>query len=498
MALYSIQVEKHVLGGLIQHPDSICDVDRFLSERDFVAEPHNVIYSCLRTAYLNKERIDKVLLAQKIKNLGISFKDDVNIFDYIEAISFSSISPQATIMACRELCKLRALRDIEGVCEAMKGHVNKSANQELDTTISEVDAMYGERMNAFDMEHEPELLFDGIHEMVEERGNNPIEEVGLATPYPEFNRLYGGFRRKNLYIVASRAKSGKTTWLDETCAEMGRIHDIPVLILDTEMSTEEIKYRMAASRSRVGLWHLKTGNWRRNEDAVDKVRNTLPSIKSNYGKVYHMAVGNMTINKIAALCRRWYLKVVGRGNDCLFVYDYLKIVDPADSRNRQEYQEMGDRVDFLKKLAEELDAPLLTACQNNREGVVGARDVADIVDDERSIGLSDRITHFASGVWILRRRVPEEVTLDTPESGTHKFIEVVVREQGRDAAGHMDFIQRRFPDGKTRYVKNFINFDIINFSVAERGSLRDTIQRQNSQFLVRDDRPANAVQEATI
>ncbi len=485
MALYSIQVEKHVLCGLIRNPDLIAEVDRFVTERDFVAEPHGVIYSCLRSAYLNREKVDKVLLAQRITNLGISFKDDINIFDYIDAISFTHVTNEATIKACSELVKLRALRDIDGTCDDMKKAVERSTNEPLDNTIAEIDALYGKQMSSFSMENEPTLLFDGINEMVEEKGNNPVDEVGLATPYAEFNRLYGGLRNKNLYIVASRAKSGKTTFLDETCSEMSKMHDVPVLILDTEMSTDEVKWRMGSSRSRVGLWHLKTGNWRKNDSNIDKVRKTIPKLKSEYNKVYHMSVGNMSIEKIASLCRRWYCKIVGRGNKCLICYDYIKMVD-AEGGNRKEYQEMGDKVDFVKKLAEELDCPIITAVQSNRDGVTGARDASEIVDDERSIGMSDRVTWYASGVWILRRRTPDEIALDTPESGTHKLIEVVVREQGREAAGHQDFILRRFPDGKTKYVKNFINLDLTNFRVEERGSLRDTIARQNSMFLVQD------------
>lgn len=485
MALFSIQVEKHVLCGLIRNANIISEVDRFLSEKDFVAEPHGVIYSCVRSCFLNNEKIDKVLLAQKISALGISFKEDINIFDYIEAISFNEVTTEATIKACTELVKLRALRDINKTCDEMKRMIDKSIDKPLDSTISELDGHYANRMNSFEIENEPELLFDKIYDMAEEKGNNPVEEVGLATPYPEFNRLYGGLRRKNLYIIASRAKSGKTTFLDETCAEMSKMHNIPVLILDTEMSTDEVRWRVGSSRSGIGLWHLKTGNWRRNDASVKKVRTVMPELDKTYSKVYHMSVGNMSKEKIASLARRWYLKVVGRGNDCLICYDYIKMVE-AESNNRKEHQEMGDKVDFVKKLAEELDCPILTAVQSNRDGVTGARDVSEIVDDERSIGMSDRVTWYASGVWILRRRTPDEIALDTPESGTHKLIEVVVREQGREAAGHQDFILRRFPDGKTKYVKNFINFDLSSFRVEERGSLRDTISRQNSSFLVED------------
>jgi replicative DNA helicase len=491
MALYSLQVEKHVIGGLIQNPDVLADVERFLSERDFVAQPHNVIYSCLRSAFLNREKLDKVLLAQRIKNLGISFKEDLNIFDYIESISFAPITPPATIKACKELIKLRALREIEFTCEEMKDMVNKSINQALETTIAEVDAVYAKRMNSFEIENEPSKLFDEVHEKVEETGNNPVHEVGLETPYPEFNRLYGGLRNKNLYIIASRAKSGKTTFLNELCSEISRMHRIPVLILDTEMSSKEIQFRVAAAKSGVGLWYLETGNWRKSQDMIDKVRSTLPNVKDNY-QVYHMAIGNKKIEEVASICRRWYLKVVGRGNKCLICYDYIKMIDKL-SGNQQEYQLMGDKVDMIKKLSEELDCPIVTAVQSNRQGITTNRDSSTLIDDESQIGVSDRITWYASAVWILRRRTPDEIALDTPESGTHKLIEAVVRFQGRDAAGHLDYMLRRFPDGKTRYVKNFVNFNVINFAVEERGSLRDSINRQNSQFRI-EDRPNGQVE----
>lgn len=494
MPLQSLQVEKHAIGGLIQNQDAIAEIEGFVSEKDFVAQPHSTIFSCIVSSYLKKEKIDKVLLAQTIKNLGISFKDNINIFDYIESISFAPITKDATIRACKELVKYRVLRDIEGTLGEMKDTVNKDMNKDLTSIISAIDAAYGKRMNSFGSDDEPKPLFEGFYDDVEERGNNPKEELGLATPFPEFNRLYGGFRRQGLYIFAARAKAGKSTFLAEMGCEMSKMHDIPVLILDTEMSTEEVKYRSGAAKSDVPLWYLKTGNWRKNPDYVHKTRSKTKGLYAMYPKVYHMAVGNKSIEEIASICRRWYLRVVGRGNDCLIIYDYVKMVG-NDERQRKEYQEMGDKIDFMKKLAEELDCPILTACQNNRDGVVGGRDPADIADDERSIGISDRVTHFASGVWIFRRRFPEEVVMDTPESGTHKLIEVVVREQGRDAAGHQDLIRRTFPDGKVKYVKNFLNFEVRNFKVEERGSLLDTIQRQNAQFLVSDP---NAPREETL
>jgi len=178
------------------------------------------------------EKVDKVLLTQKITGLGISFKDKVNIFDYIEAISFTNITPEATIKACQELAKLRALRDVHKTCAQIQVHLEKSLNQELTTTIAEIDSIYGQKIATFEVEDEPDDLFSDIYEMVEELGNNPINETGLLTPYEEFNRLYGGCRGGNIYAIAARAGQGKTTWLDHLACEVSRINNVPALILD--------------------------------------------------------------------------------------------------------------------------------------------------------------------------------------------------------------------------------------------------------------------------
>lgn len=485
MALHSLQVEKHALGGLIQNPLVIADVERFLSEKDFVAEPHNVIYSCLKSKFLKNEKIDKVLLAQQIKNLGISFKDDINIFDYIDAIAFAPITNDATIKACQELVKLRALREVDETCEKIKAHINKSVNQDLHTTISQVDVIYGNKMDSFDTEQEPEELFSDIYNIIEELGNNPDEEIGFKTPYPEFNRLYGGLRGGNVYAIASRPGQGKTTWLNHLGCETGRINNVPVLILDTEMMTKEIKLRTAAAFSGVPLWYLETGNWRKNSDMVEKVRGSLKNISKNY-KTYHYHVGNKPVDEVCSIIRRWYLSVVGRGKPAIVIYDYLKLTGEKVAQNWAEYQALGEKVDKFKRICLEFNFPFLTAIQLNRSGENSGRDSSNVVDDGAAVAISDRLSWFATYLAIFRRKTFDEIMLDTQESGTHKLIELKARYQGKEAAGHQDLVLRKFPDGKQRYIRNYINFEVKNFLVEEKGSLKDAISRQNSQFLVED------------
>ena len=119
-SIYSIQVEKHVLGGLIKIPNSFADVERFISEKDFVNDVHQTVFRVLREVILERGTVDSVILAEKIKNLGISFIDDLNIYEYLEAISFSQITHKATIEASQELAKLTVRRELYHLGDRVK------------------------------------------------------------------------------------------------------------------------------------------------------------------------------------------------------------------------------------------------------------------------------------------------------------------------------------------------------------------------------------------
>ena len=69
MEIYSLKIEKHVLSGLIKHPDLFAEVERFVSEKDFYNDVHRTIFCVIRSILLNGGKLDKVLLAEKIKNL---------------------------------------------------------------------------------------------------------------------------------------------------------------------------------------------------------------------------------------------------------------------------------------------------------------------------------------------------------------------------------------------------------------------------------------------
>ena len=484
-SIYSIKIEKHVLGGLIKEPKIFADVERFVTEKDFINEVHQTIFCVLRNSFINNETVDPVVLAEKIKNIGISFKDDVNIYDYIEAISFNTINEKGVIEACKELKKLTVRRNLYHKCDEIKKFLKDNGEKPVDEIVSTVDSLYGDLIKDFEsLEKDPENLYENILELIESTGENPKEDFGFSTPYEEFNRLYGGLRPQNLYAIVSRPGQGKSTWIMDICRKTAKKHKVKTLILDTEMSSGDVKFRIASAESGVSLWHLETGNWRKNPELIEKVRDSYKSIKDQC--VYHYSVGNTNIDQICSFVRRWYYSNVGRGNPFILGYDYVKLTGEKVGNNWAEHQAIGDKIDKLKKLSEELNCPIITAMQMNRSGESFNKKAEFVTDDSSAIALSDRLQWFASFVAIFRRKTVDEIAEDGADFGTHKLIPLKTRFQGKDAAGHHDLVKRVMSDGTTRFMNNFLNFNVKNFNAMEIGSLHDIVNKAKDQHSLDD------------
>ena len=90
------------------------------------------IYNVIKSTLSKGEEIDKVIVAQKIKNLGISFKDDINIYDYLESISFTSINVKGLMESAQELAKLTVRRNVYHKCDEIKKYLKENGEKNID------------------------------------------------------------------------------------------------------------------------------------------------------------------------------------------------------------------------------------------------------------------------------------------------------------------------------------------------------------------------------
>jgi replicative DNA helicase len=468
----SLDLEKQLVAGLIQYPDVYTDFGHFLNERDFTSDVLRTIFCVIRKYVSESKTLDKIIVGQDIKNSAISFEDNIDIFDFLNALSLIQIKKETIVDLAKELKKYTIARQLDENARKVQKEIRSNISNTVQEIINEVDKINNHDIDLFYVEDKPIDIYDRIEDYILEKGKNPVEETGLKTPHEMFNQYFGGLKTKNVYCFASRAGAGKSTFLTDLSRKTQLLNPnekVKVLYLDTEMPTEDEMIRFAAAISGVPYWYLDTGNFAKNEDLYKKVTETLKDLKKHRGTFHHKYVANKPVEEIISIIKRWYYKECGRGHPCIVVYDYLKLTGERISNDWKEYQAVGEKVNLLKECMSFVNGVLLTAIQINRGGVTTNK--RDVTDDESVISISDRVSWFATYLGIFRRKILEEIAEEGSEYGTHKLITLKARYQGRDSQGHHDFI-RVEQEGRVRYKLNCLFYNVDNFNVTECGDLR--------------------------
>ena len=488
--VYSYELEQHLLAGLIKHPESYPLVASFITDKDFFDKNsivNKTIFCVLRQSLEASEILDEVLLSQRVQSLGISFEDNINIADYIKALSMRQISKDGVLKAAKELKKITVRREIhDASIDVAKNMKSISSASTYDQIVSEADKIYNEKINLYEIgSNNPENLFEEMEEFIEGRGNNPIDEFGLMGPHPRINELYGSLLRPgNITVVVARAGVGKTQFCMDFCTKVSAINNnTPILHFDNgEMSKEELIVRQCSALSGVPMHLLETGRWRQaGEEVVNKVRQTWKKIK-NFQFFYYNVAGH-SIDSMLNIIRRFYYSEVGRGNRMILSFDYIKTTYERQN-GASSWETVGRMVDKFKQLIQkELcfngspAVAMLTSVQSNRLGITNNRSSDNVIDDESVVSLSDQITQFCSHLLLLRQKTMDEIQNEPEGFGTHKLICLKYRWLGKDVHRALQPIE--MPDGSKR--KNYINLHVENFSIEERGDLEDLVGHLNSE-----------------
>ena len=495
--IHSLELEQHLLGGLIKYPHKYAEIENFIDEDDFCADDvdtNRTIFLAFKQCIDKGDSVDHVVLTQRILSYKISFPQNVNISSYIQSLMMRAVSPTQVIQHAQELKKITIRRTIYKAAQsAAKKVKDMPSSCSFEEIIEAADEAFNSKINLFDNGPEkPVNIYDELPDFVEERGNNPIEEFGMSGPHKRLQELYGSLLRPgNITVFVARSGVGKTRFTLDFCTKVSERYNVPILHFDNgEMSKEEIITRQASAMTGVPHYYIETGLWRRkDEETVNKVRAALEKIKKQNAKLYYFNVGGYTVDKMIATLRRFYYSEVGRGNPMIFSFDYIKTANQTDGKS--EWQTVGEMVDKFKRTIQkdilkdgEPIIPMITSVQSNRTGVVNNRRANDIVDDESIVSLSDRITQFCSHMFILRKKTIDERE-EEPDFGTHKLINVKARHMGKNFNRAMELI--RMPDDSLK--PNVIHLQMDSFTAEEVGDQLDLVNALAAQANLEENEP---------
>lgn len=474
--IHDLDLERYVLSGILRNPESFADIDGYISDADFVNNLHKTVFNIARQTLRQKETLEIALISQKIQNLSLSFDDKIPvIYDYLSELTMIQIPAKSVKDVADELKLVTVRREISQVCSKIQQEMqraNKVPSPEGLLKIS--DQLYNDKISIWDSGiNSPANINDGLEEFLFNRGNST--DMAYNMPHTLTHKMYGSLLRPaNISVICARAGAGKTTFITDLSYKASEMNEhCPILHMDAgEMLKEELQLRMIASLSGVPLHFIETGRYKSIPAMLAPVKAAILKIKKI--PMHYFNVGGLSTEQILTILKRFYLAKVGRGNKLIFTYDYLKSSAEKANANVQEYQAMGNMVTKFKDcISSEVIIPMLSAVQGNRGGIVTGKSSNDVSDDESIISGGDRIMFYASQVFILRKKTSDEFNAENKQFGSHKFINLKARHLGEDAKRAVELV--KLLDGKSRY--NYVNMDINNFHVEEKGDLVQMMTR---------------------
>lgn len=484
-SLVSINLERQCLASLLEYEDVFHEFEYFLSDKDFSHPFHKACFCLVRDAYLSKQKIDSVVLSQKLNNLGLTKFEELDTYSYIETLSFNRLgSKEATKEYLHELHKLYELRVLLEQNEKTRQFILENKNKPLDVIFSEVDRINNAIVTKIsNIKDKGVNIFETMEQNIEANAANPPQDFWQG-PFKTVNRIFGSITiPSNITLIGARTGANKTNLALFYGLHLATKYSLPVIYLDYgELNISSIQHRCATMLMDefVPYHKIVRGTWANNAEYAHAVRKIWKKVHKL--KLVYYDVGNLNPKEIISLIRRAYYSQIGRGNNCLLIYDYLK---PFDHNPQQsDWQMMSLFAKDLKTLINnEIPIPAWMSIQMNRLGITNNKKSINVDDSENTLQV-DRVLHNASLGFLLRMKTTDELLEENNMFGNLKMIPVKHREiLGDDYQAA--FRPVRMIDGSFR--RNYINLNMHNFHFEDKGDLNMMVEHMKNQVNVTTD-----------
>ena len=441
---FNVEAEQAVLGAILLDNNAILKALEVFEPSDFYRPSHQKIFDAMYNLSERGDIIDLLVLRDELErkkeldNVGGSAYL-VGLVDVIPTAA--NIEFHAKIVHEKAIARrlLNASIEIATRCY--------DEGEEVDSTLE-----YAEQKIFEISEGQSKQTFTALDEIVKS-GFEKIEELsvrkslvtGVPTGFIELDKMTSGFQPSDLVILAARPAMGKTSFCLNVAQNMGVKAQVPTAIFSLEMSKEQLGIRMLCAESRLDSNNVRIGAL---EDE-DWERLTHASEVLSKAPIYIDDTPAISILEMRAKAKR--LKM-DKGLGAIII-DYLQLMESRTRRENRQ-QEITEISRSLKKLAKELDVPVIALSQLSR-AVESRPDKRPQLSDLRESGA---IEQDADIVMFIYR--PDVYFDDAPEG----IAEIII---GKQRNGPVGTVELAFIKQHTR----FENLEIHHQPTEEGGSV---------------------------
>lgn len=352
-------LEGVVLGIAMTSPEVILDIVSEVEGVDFHDQSHQLVYGTIRRLVERGVVADSAAVVAELKATGEIERLGGrlgNAVPYIRSLAESSPEPSNFTEYVAQLKGLSLRRAIiTKATEALRAAADMSRCAEDLVDRVSVDfadlAVHRREVGPLGMRELAMFEFKDLERRRESHGPS-----GISTGYPDVDAITGGLDKQTLTLVAGRPGMGKSAWGGSIAVNVARA-GIPVLIFSLEMSGTVMFRRMVASEGRVSSKGLRSGQLVASEYA--KVARAMSELSDM--PIFIDQDSGLSEVDIRARARRHKARH-GLG---LVLVDHVQLVR-SDRREKTRDIEVGNVSWGLKRMAKELDIPVVALCQLSR------------------------------------------------------------------------------------------------------------------------------------
>ena len=354
----NLDAEMSVLGCAFLGRSSLDKIMDEVTDEMFNDSRNKEIYKVIKELHVNNIAVDiKTVCNELDKNKSLS---KVGGVEYITEIINSVPSAANLGYYIKIIFEKSVLRNmIEKTSLIQEACYNESDSVEdiIESAERSILGVYNDRMGK-DIKKLKEILPE-VQKQIDAIVANKTDFVGIRTGFGGLDELTRGFANKQVIIIAGRPGCGKSAFSLNIGLNASINNKNSVALFSLEMSQEEIVKRMYGCKGRIDGDVIKTGkfkntDWKRWNEATSQFADA---------KFFIDDSGGMTVSEIRRKCRK--LKNSSDGLD-LIIIDYLQLLSSSNKYSGQRVQEVGEISRDIKRLAMELNVPIIALAQLSR------------------------------------------------------------------------------------------------------------------------------------
>lgn len=371
-----IDAEKAVLGAMLVDNDIVMEAVEKIRPEYFYMPDNKMIFEAMLELSMANEPVDIITVKNVLEKKNIFSK--VGGIEYLTELSLSNailsnISSYIDIII--EKFKLREIIKT-GVKISELGYGQENPGQIIDLVEKEIFNLAKDESKEQYMVLK-DIMVETFREL-QELSTRDNSIVGVPTGFIDLDYKLSGLKGSSLIILAARPGMGKSALAINVATQAALKFNVPSLIFNMEMSKVELAKRILSSEAMVDNKNINTGKM-----SVDELeRITVAGGKLSEAPIYIDDTAGINIMEIRAKARKLKLEK----NIGLIVIDYLQLIEPMGKKNATREQEISEISRALKKLAMELNIPIIALSQLSRSAEKGDKGKRPMLSDLRESG----------------------------------------------------------------------------------------------------------------